>query len=1005
MFSLSRISLLLSVCLLAACSGNSSSTTRKTEPVKYVNGYLGSSSVQNAVIQAVPVDVQGQTATEIITTDDGKEEVYVGAKASSTTLAYYQVKLGSDDIGRPITLIVAGKDDNATVERCELVNGCYDNWGYRTSKAVPAEYELRASVGNAQNNMRINANWVTHLASALAYTSYIDNSGDGTNPDTPKAGVYSPFTIERANLWLNALFDLSDVISLRPLAPSELYKDSGLASAIKQESILYGAIVAAGQQLAKEAGQDQVDWLADMVDEFLHNQGQLYQRSSVATSFSLYRIYSAAKTLLQENRTYIAGQNYSVPSELAGAIAVLDQRLAALEDKTDQLTNINIPASQVSDWLDRINNARAFMADLNERLVNYKGQHVNTCPAGTPQTDTSCVHSFIDPAYVEKTVNYYNALNSIYDGVAPQLSAGTGTVKDLVLGLIACVHASCPSEVEGGYDAVNKKLTAKGLTLTLVPVELGADIEDEGKYNAFDIQLLGELIVDPDDPAVPNVPGEVSEPLDTVASIKFKEIKTTNADDEEVKSYSRVRIVYSGDEGYEIPPDPIATPPLGYDLEWPDVEVPAIVNGVKQEFSLYLSAKLIGVNDVLTENSPLHYNLTSVAVSLVASSDTKGTITEDGKEVELKDLAQVTLSAEATNAANYYSDSVWPELDDFFRVRSGYESGLIEPDLFEYRIMENQSVLFSKVGDEEVYRQADYIDFNTKGYGINRLEFFSDDGKGPEGLRNCSVIEDESGARETSVCTQVSEEKDLTIQELIDKDRLELFSIQGRGAYKPLFPDIDDDGSYELIVGSDVLLDGELKAVFSQGINELHVRAAHELTEGAGDNVERAPLAIVDVKLTRTTKDVWELAVAAGYDYDYLVDVLPTGPRAQSLYLSYLVGNNSVKEKDEDKVDIIRDFTFELGGLIIYRGGVKLFTSEEKGESIGVTLASRVDYELNGSGQPCGVINRKDEIVTGSCNAVGYLTYRNSIVGVIREERDGIYVVRFSDGQFLVLGG
>ncbi len=31
--------------------------------------------------------------------------------------AYYQVKLGSDDISRPITLIVAGKDDNATVER------------------------------------------------------------------------------------------------------------------------------------------------------------------------------------------------------------------------------------------------------------------------------------------------------------------------------------------------------------------------------------------------------------------------------------------------------------------------------------------------------------------------------------------------------------------------------------------------------------------------------------------------------------------------------------------------------------------------------------------------------------------------------------------------------------------------------------------------------------------------------------------------------------------------
>ncbi len=741
--------------------------------------------------------------------------------------------------------------------------------GATAQAKFPAEYKLRASVGNAQDNMRINVNWVTHLASALAYTSYIDNSGDGSNPDTPRAGIYTDFTIERANLWLSALFDLSDIISLRPLAPSELYKDSGLASAIKQESILYGAIVAAGQQLALDAGQDQVDWVADVVDEFLHNQGQFYQRSS--TQISLYGIYSAARTVLQNNRDYIAAQNYSVPSELAGAIAVLNQRIAALQDKNDQLSAVDIPASQVKDWLDRINNARAFMADLNERLVNYKGQAPNTCPAGTPQTDESgCVHSFIDPAYVTKTVEYYDALNSIYEGIAPQLAVGTAAVRDRVLELIGCLNSGCANDAR--YDAANKKLTVDGLTLTMVPVELGAEIEKEGKYNAFDIQLLGQMVVDADD---------LNDPLDTVASIKFKEVKTTNADDEEVKSYSRVRIVYSGEEGFATPPDPITTPPLGYDLEWPDVDIPATVNGVKQDFSLYFSAKLIGVDDVLVPSSPLHYNLTTMALSLVASSDTKGTITEDGKEVELKDLAQVTLSAEASNAANYYSDSVWPELDDYFRVRSGFESGIIESNLFEYRIMENQTVLYSEVNDVKVFRQADYIDVNITGYGINRLEIFSDT-DGLAGLRKCSVIINDDNERETSVCTQLSESDEvLTIQKLVDDDLLGLFSIPSRGAYRPLFPDADDDGSYELDFGTDVALDGKLEAAFAQGINNLSLRAAHELTEGQGSSVERAPLAIVDVKLTRNSKDVWELAVAAGYDYDYLVDVLPTGVRAQ----------------------------------------------------------------------------------------------------------------------------
>lgn len=985
------MSLVLLPFLLVACSGNSSSSSRKTEPVKYVNGYIGSSGVQNALIQAVPIDVQGQTATELVDAEEGgQKEVYVGAKASSTEAAYYQVELRSDDIGRPVTLIVSGKDDNSTKERCELVDGCYDGWPYLGTDTVPQDYELRASVGNAQNNMRININWLTHLASALAYTSYIDNSGDGSNPDTPRAGIYTDFTIERANLWLNALFGISDIISLRPLAPSELYKDSGLASAIKQESILYGAIIAAGQQLALERGQDQVDWLADLVDALLHNKGQLYQRS--ATQVSLYGIYSAARAVLQNNRQYIQAQNYSLPSELNGAIAELDQRIAALQDKNDQLTAVDIPASQVNDWLDRINNARAFMADLNERLVNYKGQDPNTCPSGTPQTDSSCVHSFIDPAYVTKTVEYYDALNSIYEGIAPQLAEGTADVRDRVLELIGCVNSGCVGDAR--YDAASKTLTVDGLVLTMVPVAVGADIEKQGKYNAFDIQLLGQMVVDPDD---------TTNPLDTVAVIKFNEVKSTSDNGEEIKKYSRVRIVYSGEEGFAVPPDPVTTPPLGYDLEWPDVDIPATVNGVRQEFSLYFSAKLIGVDDALDLSLERHYNLTTIALSLIASSDTKGTITEDGKEIELKDLAQLTLSATASNAANYYSDSVWPELDDYFRVRRGFESGVIESNLFEYRIMENQTVLYSEVNGVKVFRQADYIDVDIKGYGINRLEIFTS-ADGVAGLRKCSVVINDANERETSVCTQLSESTEtLTVQKLVDDDLLGLFSIPGRGAYRPLFPDSNNDGHYELITGTDVLLDGRLEAAFAQGINELNLRAAHELTDGQGSSVERAPLAIVDVKLTRNTKDEWELAVAAGYDYDYLVDVLPTGERAQSLYLSYLIGNSSAA--DENDKDIIRNFTFELGGLIIYRGGVKLFTTAEKGESIGVTLASRVDYELNGSGQPCGVINRKDEIVTGNCNAVGYLTYRNSIVGVIREERDGVYVVRFSDGQFLVLGG
>src|SRR5690606_11742615 len=113
----------------------------------------------------------------------------------------------------------------------------------------------------------------------------------------------------------------------------------------------------------------------------------------------------------------------------------------------------------------------------------------------------------------------------------------------------------------------------------------------------------------------------------------------------------------------------------------------------------------------------------------------------------------------------------------------------------------------------------DYIDVNITGYGINRLEVFGDT-DGVPGLRKCSVIINDANERETSVCTQLSEsEEELTIQKLVDDDLLGLFSIPSRGAYRPLFPDADDNGSYELITGTDVVLDGKLEAVFTQGIN------------------------------------------------------------------------------------------------------------------------------------------------------------------------------------------
>src|SRR5690606_21607318 len=139
-------------------------------------------------------------------------------------------------------------------------------WAYKQAKVVASDFSLTAAVGNVQNNTRININWLTHLAADHAYTSYIDDddndNGNGNgHATTPTEGMITPFTIERGNIWLSRQFGLSDVVSVRPIAPSEMHNDPGLSAVIRQEGILYGLLLAAGQQLALDADQNEVEWL------------------------------------------------------------------------------------------------------------------------------------------------------------------------------------------------------------------------------------------------------------------------------------------------------------------------------------------------------------------------------------------------------------------------------------------------------------------------------------------------------------------------------------------------------------------------------------------------------------------------------------------------------------------------------------------------------------------------------------------------------------------------
>ncbi|ASP39997.1 hypothetical protein CHH28_15525 [Bacterioplanes sanyensis] len=961
--------------LLAGCSGNSTSSSGgNAKPLNSANGYAGASNISSAQLFAVPLNSQGQPLQE---QDDAGNPILAGFKASTAPTAYFEVSTDGDNSGQPYVMIL--RSDDNTKQRCELVSGCAGT-AYLGELGFSEEepLELRAGVGRIANGMRINVNWLTHLASAVAYTHYIDDQTPGLDqPNTPTAGVYSPYRIEYGNLWVSRLFDLPDVIATRPLAPSQLFQSTDMNSAALTQSIAHGAVVAAAQQLAMEQQLSVPQWLNQVIDQLLQDGGQLPQKDEDPTRLSRFDIYQAAHQLLADNIDYLRSVQAQLPTEVDSALTLLAQHRDA--QQSDAMTQVAVSSEDVGLWLDQLANAKLFIKDLNQRLVNFAGDDANTC--GREGAAADCLPSFVDPQYADRVAAYYDRIEEVYDGLSPTFASTREQLLSLSQDYIACLNGQCPALPAGtSYDGAAQALRVQSeghdLTLTFAPVLLDVAGEGDDSYFAFDIFIDGTL----------QAAGQ---------TLRFNPVTVTNSAGEQEQRLNRLRLVFDEDEdGRALPAYPSldgdyceqmpCRDALGYTFDWPEVRL----GYEEQSLRLVFDASLIGVKDPLKPELRYHYNVTTASLGLLVQGPVKGTVVEQGEEVELRDQMELTLTGKASGAPDYYSDSVWPELDDFFVARPEADVPTIEPNLFRIRVGDDTAEIDGQ------QRPLQYMTVYTQGIGTNRFELFSVDGQ--QNLRKCLVGDND----EILSCPDRTEvDGDVSFQSIVDDGQLSSFVMPSRGIYQIQY---DQAQHGALVSGFDQPLDGKLVAANAQGIDSLAALLAHELVDGAGDNVSRAPLGIVRLNLTRKQADVWEAAVSAGYDYDYLVDILPTGERAQSLYLSYLTRLSSATRDDQDIT-----VATELGALVVFRGGVTLLGNAD-GESIGVSIASRVEYERDDNADEatgaCGLINRS-ELLAKDCDAVAYISYRNVLLGVIREEQNGVYVARFADGEFLVLGG
>src|SRR5690606_26878240 len=498
-----------------------------------------------------------------------------------------RVRVDQQDIGTAMVFIAEDRQARTTMAVCELTPGCADGRAYKEAKAVASDFSLTAAVGNVQNNTRVNINWLTHLAADHAYTSYIDTNGDGSTT-TPTEGMFTPFTIERGNLWLSKQFDVADIISLRPIAPSQLAEDSGLSQSLLEPGIRYGALVAAAQQLAKDESIGEPQWLAEVVDQQRALQGQLYLNHD--TKFSLCRLYAAAADVLELNRNS-AGSAAPAAAEVAQQALNSRRDTLCTDANKNQTSQIEVSVAEINGWVDRFKQAEEFLTDLNQRLLNFSGDDPKTCGF---YTGDDCVNSFVDPAYVKKTVDYYDGLEALYRKVGPGLDIAVENLRDHALDFIRCLNgATC---ISANFNATAKTYSADRLTLTVKGVLVGLDGEVASKFNAFDVEITGTQTVN-----YVNGNGE-SQTLYVAYNAG------TNTE-----SKARLRLVYN--DAYEKPPLTAVddgtdnfpagyTEALGFDLEWPQVEI--TFNGEQETLDFYLAAKLIGVKDALKPTSLYH---------------------------------------------------------------------------------------------------------------------------------------------------------------------------------------------------------------------------------------------------------------------------------------------------------------------------------------------------------------------------------------------------------------
>lgn len=949
--------LLLPLAFLAACSGNGSSfKEEETEETSGLNGRVDN-RMSGARVTLVELTTNGQPAREF---DDSDNYVFAGYFARSASTGAYELTYEASSDGKPV-LVIATADSGSVSYICESPSGC-GNVGYLGDIAVDDDLDIRAGVGELASDMTINVNWLTDLASSLATTVYIDASPDGDvdaqvdeETDTALRSFYSEYSIELANKHVSALFNVSDVIYVTPIGPSSITTPSSLPSAMHQQAIYEGAIISALANLAANDGKTYVQYVNAFTEEFIKNKGQLLERSADDTGITLYGLLNQAYQNLRDNINYYKARGATVPEEANRALSMITSRINSLVVGRETSVTVDVDA-ELADWKTNIDQAKVFITDLVARFQDFTGQETGT--------------GFIDTDYSNRMDAYFTSHNTAYDNLAPSLNTALYSVIDMVQYLLSCEStggcdnpAYNPSGLLSYSAAESRVSTTQGtLTLTL------ANITDD----TVTIELNDGGALDLSSGAVTWKTAANSIDVETRPNIVLQ-----YADDvTEIQSWA-------------------ALEPTNLYVLWPSVKLPLTVAGTAWDSAatnsveILFETSLIGVKDPMIDQTggsapaldhsayEQRFNVYT-AVLWVCSLSVSGAGCAD--ELDDSSRKNVLLSEIITvNAAEFYPDTKWPEFSDFFEKREVSDSETPEqvPGMLTMRRgidADGKEYLDTQVLDGVIRRMHVYASETISGATV--VENCDVDALGGSVISNCDsspIIFAESFGLEQ------------WLQDLYDADALQLGYVRSHGSYVADISALVSGG--DVVIPSDQNLgpyDGTLTDQYQLTVGNLNLQF-----DSLMPGTDQTATTLV-ANLVRQTKNYFDAEVRFGYNYDYEVSGIYAGADAQSFSASFSV-----------TYDETSDLNVEIGSLVVFRSGVTLFGSEE---ALGLTAAYEANYTRGSAEASCGIYNRDELVSDGDCDAVAYITYRGALLGSIREERPGVFVVRYVDGTWTILG-